>query len=213
MKLLIVLGLIPLISTQQMGYFDFPQGRANTYGSRGYGNAGKMWGLNNNNNNMWGLSAGQYQNPDYNNMWGMSAGQYQNQDLNNMWGLSTGAGGNPSYSNNQYQKNENLPGLDGVNTALIGQMRSMTDAVESSLQNAAQDPRIPAPVIDDTIKLLNLGTNAAEMALLDSAKLLNDAIEGKVQIKAGKEGLAAAKAASDEAFNKLASKSGYKPRY
>merc|ERR1711994_1160357 len=167
------------------------------------------------NNIMWGLSDGQYQNPDYNNnlMWGMSDGQYQNQDLNNMWGLSTGAGGNPSYSNNQYQKNENLPGLDGVNTALIGQMRSMTDAVESSLQNAAQDPRIPAPVIDDTIKLLNLGTNAAEMALLDSAKLLNDAIEGKVQIKAGKEGLAAAKAASDEAFNKLASKSGYKPRY
>ena len=177
MKLLIVLGLIPLISAQQMGYFDFPQGRANTYGSRGYGNSGKKY------------------------------------NSNNMWGLSTGAGGNPSYSNNQYQKNENLPGLDGVNTALIGQMRSMTDAVESSLQNAAQDPRIPAPVIDDTIKLLNLGTNAAEMALLDSAKLLNDAIEGKVQIKAGKEGLAAAKAASDEAFNKLASKSGYKPRY
>ena len=189
MKLLIVLGLIPLISAQQMGYFDFPQGRANTHDSRGYGNAGKkynsynMWGLNNNNNN------------------------------NNMWGMSAGIGGQPSYSNNQYQNNENLPGLDGVNTALIGQMRSMTDAVESSLQNAAQDPRIPAPVIDDTIKLLNLGTNAAEMALLDSTKLLNDAIEGKVQIKAGKEGLAAAKAASDEAFNKLASKSGYKPRY
>ena len=186
MKLLIVLGLIPLISAQQMGYFDFPQGRANTYGSRGYGNSGKKY----NSNNMWGLN-----------------------NNNNMWGLPTGIGGQPSYSNNQYQKNENLPGLDGVNTALIGQMRSMTDAVESSLQNAAQDPRIPAPVIDDTIKLLNLGTNAAEMALLDSTKLLNDAIEGKVQIKAGKEGLAAAKAASDEAFNKLASKSGYRQRY
>merc|ERR1711874_431222 len=61
-----------------------------------------MWGLNNN-NNMWGMSAGQYQNQDFNN--------------NNMWGLPTGIGGQPSYSNNQYQKNENLPGLDGVNTA------------------------------------------------------------------------------------------------
>ena len=170
-----------------MGFFGSPsiktQGRTKAQGSRSYGNSGKKY----NSNNVWGLN--------FNNN-------------NNMWGKSSG-----SYSNDQNQKNENLPGLDGVNTALIGQMRSMTDAVESSLQNAAQDPRIPAPVIDDTIKLLNLGTNAAEMALLDSAKLLNDAIEGKVQIKAGKEGLAAAKAASDEAFNKLASKSGYKPRY
>ena len=41
----------------------------------------------------------------------------------------------------------------------------------------------------------------------------NNILSIKVQIKAGKEGLAAAKAASDEAFNKLASKSGYRQRY
>ena len=194
MKLLIVLGLIPLISAQQMGYFDFPQGRANTYGSRGYGNSGKKY----NSNNMWGLN--------FNN--------------NNMWGKSSG-----SYSNNQ--KNENLPGLDGVNAALIGQLRFMTDALESTLQKAAQDPNNAQAIdgvfevmnnicvgsIDETIQLLNLGTNAAEMALLDSTDLLDDAIEGKVKIKAGKEGVAAAKAAADEAFSKLASKSGYKQKY
>ena len=194
MKLLIVLGLIPLISTQQMGYFDFPQGRANTYGSRGYGNSGKKY----NSNNMWGLN--------FNNN-------------NNVWGKSSG-----SYSNNQNQKNENLPGLDGVNAALIGQLRFMTDALESTLQRAAQDPNNAQAIdgvfevmnnicvgsIDETIQLLNLGTNAAEMALLDSTDLLDDAIEGKVKIKAGKEGVAAAKAAADEAFSKLASKSGYK---
>ena len=201
MKLLIVLGLIPLISAQQMGYFDFPQGRANTYGSRGYGNSGKKY----NSNNMWGL----------------------NNNNNNMWGIPTGAGGNPSYSNNQYQKNENLPGLDGVNAALIGQLRFMTDALESTLQKAAQDPNNAQAIdgvfevmnnicvgsIDETIQLLNLGTNAAEMALLDSTDLLDDAIEGKMKIKAGKEGVAAAKAAADEAFSKLASKSGYKQKY
>ena len=226
MKLLIVLGLIPLISAQQMGYFDFPQGRANTYGSRGYGNAGKMWGLNNNNNNMWGLSAGQYQNPDYNNMWGMSAGQYQNQDFNNnnMWGLPTGIGGQPSYSNNQYQNNENLPGLDGVNAALIGQLRFMTDALESTLQKAAQDPNNAQAIdgvfevmnnicvgsIDETIQLLNVAGDAAEMALVDSTNLLDDAVQGKVKLN--KEGLEAAKVAAEEAFNKLPSSRKYQKK-
>ena len=187
MKLLIVLGLIPLFSAQQMGFLPSMMGFRQAQGkAQAQGSTQKKY----NNNNMWGFN--------FNN--------------NNMWGKSSG--GKTSYTNNNQNKNnENLPGLDGVNAALIGQMRFMTDALESSLQNAAQDPRIPAPVIDDTIKLLNLGTNAAEMALLDSTKLLNDAIEGKVQIKAGKEGLAAAKAASDEAFNKLASKSGYRRRY
>ena len=49
--------------------------------------------------------------------------------------------------------------------------------------------------IDETIQLLNLGTNAAEMALVDSTNLLDDAIEGKVKINSE-----AAKAAADEAF-------------
>ena len=194
MKLLIVLGLIPLISAQQLGFFGFPsmrtQGRTKAQGSRSYGNSGKKY----NSNNMWGLN--------FNNN-------------NNMWGKSSG-----SYSNDQNQKNENLPGLDGVNAALIGQLRFMTDALESTLQKAAQDPN-NAPVIDnvfkvmndicvssidETIKKLKLGSNAAEMALLDSTKLLNGALDGSVKIKVGKEGLDAAKAAADEAFNKLASK-------
>ena len=150
-------------------------------------------------------------------MWGLN---FNNN--NNMWGKSSG-----SYSNDQNQKNENLPGLDGVNAALIGQLRFMTDALESTLQKAAQDPNNAQAIdgvfevmnnicvgsIDETIQLLNLGTNAAEMALLDSTDLLDDAIEGKVKIKAGKEGVAAAKAAADEAFSKLASKSGYKKKY
>ena len=199
MKLLIVLGLIPLISAQQMGFFGFPsmktQGRTKAQSSRSYGNSGKKY----NSNNMWGLNF--------------------NNNNNNMWGKSSG-----SYSNDQNQKNENLPGLDGVNAALIGQLRFMTDALESTLQKAAQDPNNAQAIdgvfevmnnicvgsIDETIQLLNLGTNAAEMALLDSTDLLDDAIEGKVKIKAGKEEVAAAKTASDEAFSKLASKSGYK---
>ena len=192
MKLLIVLGLIPLISAQQMGYFDFPQGRANTYGSRGYGNSGKKY----NSNNMWGLN-------------------FSNN--NNMWGKSS-----DSYSNDQNQKNENLPGLDGVNAALIGQLRFMTDALESTLQKAAQDPKnaqvidgvfqvmnnICVNSIDETIQLLNVAGDAAEMALVDSTNLLDDAIEGKVKINAE-----AAKAAADEAFNKLNNLSGKEQKY
>ena len=194
MKLLIVLGLIPLFSAQQMGFLPSMMGFRQAQGkAQAQGSTQKKY----NNNNMWGFN--------FNN--------------NNMWGKSSG-----SYSNDQNQKNENLPGLDGVNAALIGQLRFMTDALESTLQKAAEDPNNAQAIdgvfevmnnicvgsIDETIQLLNLGTNAAEMALLDSTDLLDDAIEGKVKIKAGKEGVAAAKAAADEAFSKLASKSGYK---
>ena len=197
MKLLIVLGLIPLFSAQQMGFLPSMMGFRQAQGkAQAQGSTQKKY----NNNNMWGFN--------FNN--------------NNMWGKSSG-----SYSNDQNQKNENLPGLDGVNAALIGQLRFMTDALESTLQKAAEDPNNAQAIdgvfevmnnicvgsIDETIQLLNLGTNAAEMALLDSTDLLDDAIEGKVKIKAGKEGVAAAKAAADEAFSKLASKSGYKQKY
>ena len=205
MKLLVVLGLIPLISAQQMGFLGFPSMMGVTYQGQGKGSSGTQKKYNNN-LNMWGF--------------------------NNMRGKSSGSAGKTSnsnnyYSNSQSQNNENLPGLDGINSALIGQMRFMTDALESTLQKAAQDPKnaqvidsvfqvmnnICVGSIDETIQLLNLGTNAAEMALLDSTDLLDDAIEGKVKIKAGKEGVAAAKAAADEAFSKLASKSGYKQKY
>ena len=118
---------------------------------------------------------------------------------------------------------QNLPGLDRVSVALIGPLRFMTDAlqIKITLQKASQVidgvfevmNNICVGSIDETIQLLNLGTNAAEMALLDSTDLLDDSIEGKVKIKAGKEGVAAAKAAADEAFSKLASKSGYKQKY
>ena len=201
MKLLIVLGLIPLFSAQQMGFLPSMMGFRQAQGKApAQGSTQKKY----NNNNMWGFN--------FNN--------------NNMWGKSSG--GKTSYTNNNQNKNnENLPGLDGVNAALIGQMRFMTDALESTLQKAAQDPNNAQAIdgvfevmnnicvgsIDETIQLLNLGTNAAEMALLDSTDLLDDAIEGKVKIKAGKEGVAAAKAAADEAFSKLASKSGYKQKY
>ena len=194
MKLLIVLGLIPLFSAQQMGFLPSMMGFRQAQGkAQAQGSTQKKY----NNNNMWGFN--------FNN--------------NNMWGKSSG--GKTSYNNNNQNKNnENLPGLDGVNAALIGQMRFMTDALESTLQKAAQDPN-NAPVIDnvfkvmndicvssidETIKKLKLGSNAAEMALLDSTKLLNGALDGSVKIKVGKEGLDAAKAAADEAFNKLASK-------
>ena len=194
MKLLIVLALIPLFSAQQMGFLPSMMGFRQAQGkAQAQGSTQKKY----NNNNMWGFN--------FNN--------------NNMWGKSSG--GKTSYTNNNQNKNnENLPGLDGVNAALIGQMRFMTDALESTLQKAAQDPN-NAPVIDnvfkvmndicvssidETIKKLKLGSNAAEMALLDSTKLLNGALDGSVKIKVGKEGLDAAKAAADEAFNKLASK-------
>ena len=200
MKLLVVLGLIPLISAQQMGFLGFPSMMGVTYQGQGKGSSGTQKKYNNN------LS-----------MWG----------FNNMRGKSSGSAGKTSnsnnyYSNSQSQNNENLPGLDGINSALIGQMRFMTDALESTLQKAAQDPKnaqvidgvfqvmnnICVNSIDETIQLLNVAGDAAEMALVDSTNLLDDAIEGKVKINAE-----AAKAAADEALNKLNNLSGKNQKY
>ena len=82
---------------------------------------------------------------------------------------------------------QNLPGLDRVSVALIGQLRFMTEAlqIKITLQKASQ-------VIDGVFEVMNnmcvgsideiirlLGTNAAEMALLDSTNLLDEANMGK----------------------------------
>ena len=88
------------------------------------------------------------------------------------------------------------------------------------LQQVAQDPRtdevfklmdkICVSNMEETIEALQLGTNAAEMALLDSTNLLDDAVQGKVKLN--KEGLEATKVSAEEAFNKLPSSRKYQKK-
>ena len=133
----------------------------------------------------------------------------------------TGGGQTTTYSssdNNKEDQQDNLFGLKGLNNQLVQQLRFMTDALVSMLQQVAQDPRtdevfkvmdkICVSNMEETIEALQLGTNAAEMALLDSTNLLDDAVQGKVKLN--KEGLEAAKVAAEEAFNKLSSSSSSK---
>merc|ERR1711997_862412 len=173
MKLLIVLGLIPLFSAQQLGFMGFPnmmgfrqaQGRAQAQGS-------PKKEFNNNNNNK-----------------------------DNKWALNK----------------ENLFGLNQLNNGLVQQLRFMTDSLVAMLEVAAKDPRtndvfkvmdkICVSNMEETIEMLQRGTDAAEKALLDSTELLDDAVEGK--LKVNKEGFEAAKVATEEAFNQLSGSSKY----
>merc|ERR1712183_430998 len=194
MKFLIVLGLIPLFSAQQMGFLGFPNmmGLRQTQGrAQAQGNPKKEY--DNNNNNLWGLMFPGFRT------------------------LSSGTGGKKSYSSNgnndkENQKN-NLFGLTELNNQLIQSMRFMTDSLVTMFEQVAQDSRtdevfkvmdkICVSNMDEAIEALKLGTNAAEQALLESTKLLDDAVEGKVKLD--KEGLEAAQKSAEEAFKKLSS--------
>ena len=196
MKLLIVLGLIPLFSAQQLGFIGFPtnmmgfrqaQGRA-----RAQGSPKKQY---NNNNNMWAM-----------NFPGFGT-------------LSSGNGGKKTYSNTGNKENQenNLFGLNQLNNGLVQQLRFMTDSLVAMLEVAAKDPRtndvfkvmdkICVSNMEETIEMLQRGSDAAEKALLDSTELLDDAVEGK--LKVNKEGFEAAKVATEEAFNQLSGSSKY----
>ena len=77
MKLLVVLGLIPLISAQQMGFLGFPSMMGFPQGQgKGSGGTQKKY---NNNLSMWGF--------------------------NNMRGKSSGSASKTSNSNNYYYRN------------------------------------------------------------------------------------------------------------
>ena len=154
MKLLIVLGLFPLFSAQQFGYGSLPRPQSQ--------------GLLNNNN--W---------PAFN----------FNNNKNNFGGFSSS-----NYNKNNNNKNQNgFSGaiLGGINGKLIEQLRFMTDSLSAMLKQAAQDPRtnevfrvmdkICVSNMDETIQMLKLGSNAAELSLLDVTDLLDDAVEGKVK--------------------------------
>ena len=117
---------------------------------------------NNNNNNMWsGL--------DFNNN-------------NNFGGLgySSGSSSNIDLS------------LDSLNNGLIQQLRLMTNSLASMLKQVAKDPRanevfkamdkICVSNMDKTIQILKVGSNAAEKALLNADKVLDDAIDGKLNL-------------------------------
>ena len=173
MKLLIVLGLFPLFSAQQFGYGSLPRPQGQ--------------GLLNNNN--W---------PAFN----------FNNNKNNFGGFS-------SSSSNYNNKNENgFSGaiLGGINGKLIEQLRFMTDSLSAMLKQAAQDPRtnevfkvmdkICVSNMDETIQMLKLGSNAAELSLLDVTDLLDDAVEGKVKSPE------AARQEIEEKFNVLKQQAG-----
>ena len=147
---------------------------------------------------------------------------FNNKNFPGFGTLSSGTNGKTTYSSNNennINQNQNQPGLDGINAQLIQQLRFMTDSLVSTLQKVAKDPK-NGPMIDnvfglinnvcigsmeETIELIKQGTNAAEMALLDSTKLLDDVIEGNVKLD--REGLEAAREAVKEAFSNLSSKS------
>merc|ERR1711874_96666 len=200
MKLLIVLGLIPLFSAQQLGFLGFP----NMMGFR------KAQGKGNAQARAQVQAPGTPKKYNQNNMWG----------LNNFpgFGSLSSAGGKKTYSsngnNNQNQK-DNLFGLPDINNQLVKQLRFMTDMLANTLEQVAEDPRanevfktmdkICVSNMEDTIEILKLGSTAAEKALLDSTKLLSDYVDGKV--KFNKEGAEAARVQVEEAFNKLSGNS------
>ena len=155
MKLLIVLGLFPLFSAQQFGYGSLPRPQGQ--------------GLLNNNN--WPAF-------NFNN----------NNNKNNFGGFSSSSS---NYNNNKNENGFSGAILGGINGKLIEQLRFMTDSLSAMLKQAAQDPRtnevfkvmdkICVSNMDETIQMLKLGSNAAELSLLDVTDLLDDAVEGKLK--------------------------------
>ena len=180
MKLLIVLGLFPLFSAQQFGYGSLPRPQGQ--------------GLLNNNN--WPAF-------NFNN----------NKNKNNFGGFSSSSS-NYNKNNNNNNNNDGFSGdiLGGINGKLIEQLRFMTDSLSAMLKQAAQDPRtneafkvmdkICVSNMDETIQMLKLGSNAAELSLLDVTDLLDDAVEGKVKSPE------AARQEIEEKFNVLKQQAG-----
>ena len=158
MKLLIVLGLFPLFSAQQYG--SFPQGFNNNINP----NYWPGFDFSNNNNNNFNQWAGFDFNSNSNNL-GYSSSSSDNGDL-----LS----------------------LDGLNSRLIQQLRFMTNSLASMMKQVAKDPRanevfkvmdkICVSNMDETIEILKVGSNAAEKALLKADEVLDDAIDGKLNL-------------------------------
>merc|ERR1712025_1165401 len=137
----------------------FPQGQA-----RSQGNPQKEYNSNNN-NNMWGFG------------------------MNNMNNMNNGLGMITYNSNGNNNNQDNgVFSLDKLNAGLIQQLRFMTDSLVNMLQQVAKDPRtnevfkvmdkICVSNMDETIEILKVGSNAAEKALLDADKVLDDAVKG-----------------------------------
>ena len=196
MKLLIVLGLFPLFSAQQFGFGSFSSASPSSQ-SHGYRQN------NNNNNNDWpGL--------DFNN--------------NNNFG---GFGSNNN--NKQVEKNENLPGLDRINAELIRQLRAITESLVSMLRQVATDPQAGPAVnsifnsvnsvclssMDEAIEAIQQGTSVAEAGLVESTKLLDNALGqtsslGQESLQAGIEALTALTGSSEQDQRQ---QTGRKPSY
>merc|ERR1719278_2357657 len=172
MKLLIVLGLFPLFSAQQFGFGSLPRPQSQ--------------GLLNNNN--W---------PAFN----------FNNNKNNFGGFSSS-----NYNNNKNENGFSGAILGGINGKLIEQLRFMTDSLSAMLKQAAKDPRtnevfkvmdkICVSNMDETIQMLKLGSDAAELSLLDVTDVLDDAVEGKVKSPE------AARQEIEEKFNVLKQQAG-----
>ena len=180
MKLLIVLGLFPLFSAQQFGFGSFSSSLPRPQGQQG---------LNNNN---W---------PAFN---------FNNKNNKNNFGGFSSSSSN--YNNNKNENGFSGAILGGINGKLIEQLRFMTDSLSAMLKQAAQDPRtnevfkvmdkICVSNMDETIQMLKLGSNAAELSLLDVTDLLDDAVEGKVKSPE------AARQEIEEKFNVLKQQAG-----
>ena len=116
---------------------------------------------------------------------------------NNMWpGLDFTSNNNNNfgglgYSSGSSSSNIDLS-LDSLNNGLIQQLRLMTNSLASMLKQVAKDPRanevfkamdkICVSNMDETIQILKVGSNAAEKALLNADKVLDDAVDGKLNL-------------------------------
>ena len=176
MKLLIVLGLFPLFSAQQFGFGSFSSSLPRSQG---------QGVIQNNKVNNW---------PAFN---------FNTNKNDNLGGFRSSAGNNQPFAGAI---------LGGLNGKLIEQLRFMTDSLSAMLKQAAQDPRtnevfkvmdkICVSNMDETIQMLKLGSNAAELSLLDVTDLLDDAVEGKVKSPE------AARKEIEEKFNVLKQQAG-----
>ena len=120
---------------------------------------------------------------------------YNNNNNNNLWsGLDFNNNNNfggLGYSSGSSSSNIDLS-LDSLNNGLIQQLRLMTNSLASMLKQVAKDPRanevfkamdkICVSNMDETIEILKVGSNAAEKALLNADKVLDDAIDGKLNL-------------------------------
>ena len=124
---------------------------------------------------------------------------YNNNNNPNNWPGFDFSNNNNNYNNNQWagfdfsdNDNSDLLSLDGLNYRLIQQLRFMTKSLASMMEQVAQDPRanevfkvmdkICVSNMDETIDILKVGSKAAEKALLKADEVLDDAIDGKLNL-------------------------------